>query len=427
MRFPKEFMVGAATAAHQVEGNNTNSDFWYMEHMVHTSFTEKSLEAADHYNRYKEDIKMLADAGMNAYRFSIEWARIEPNEGEFDESQVDHYRDVIRCCHSYGVEPVITLMHFSSPKWLISKGGWEADTTPEDFARYAAYVMERIGSEVKYVCTINEVNMGVLVAGFAKLREKQLKKLGQSDDKSGQIQMGINMDQMLANKRAAAAENMEVFGVESPQCFNYPRTEQGDRLVMKAHVLAREAIRRVCPDVKIGMSLSLHDIQCVPGGEKNAEDAWTQEFSHYLPAMDGDDFIGVQNYCRARYDSDGSMPAPDGAELTQMKFEFYPDSVGPVIRRVAESFKGEIIVTENGVAVSDDTRRVEFIRSALSGVRECIDDGLPVKGYFYWSLMDNFEWQKGYSMTFGLAAVDRTTQMRTPKPSLNYLGSFCTR
>ena len=155
MRLPEHFLIGAATAAHQVEGNNIRSDLWAMEHMKHTSFLEPSLDAVDHYHRYEEDIRLLSDAGLNAYRFSIEWARIEPEEGVFDAGAVAHYHDVIACCKKYGVEPFVTLHHFSSPKWLMTKGGWEASTTPADFARYVHYIMEELGSELHYVCTIN--------------------------------------------------------------------------------------------------------------------------------------------------------------------------------------------------------------------------------------------------------------------------------
>ncbi|MBR4549650.1 MAG: glycoside hydrolase family 1 protein, partial [Oscillospiraceae bacterium] len=145
MAFPQEFLIGAATAAHQVEGNNINSDYWLQEHLPHSSFTEPSGEACDHYHRYEEDIKLLAEAGLNAYRFSIEWARIEPEEGKFDETEIEHYRDVIRCCKADGVEPIVTLLHFTSPAWLIRKGGWEAESTIEYFRRYAAYVTEKLG------------------------------------------------------------------------------------------------------------------------------------------------------------------------------------------------------------------------------------------------------------------------------------------
>ena len=132
----------------------------------------------------------------------------------------------------------------------------------------------------------------------------------------------------------------------------------------------------------------------------------------------------MQNYTRSLMGPDGQLPNPEGAELTQMDYEFYPEALANVLRKTAKEFKGDLIVTENGIATADDTRRTEFIQRALAGVQGCIADGLPVKGYFHWSLLDNFEWQKGYSMTFGLIAVDRSTQKRYPKESLKLLGSY---
>ena len=424
-KFAPGFFIGAATAAHQVEGNNVHSDYWAQEHMEHTSFLEPSLDAVDHYHHYEQDIQLLADAGLNAYRFSIEWARIEPEEGRFDEAEVEHYRKVIACCKAHGVEPIVTLHHFTSPAWLMGKGGWEAETTPADFARYTRYIMERLGGELNCVCTINEANMGVQVAAIAKRYMRQMMAKAAAGQTDGTVQMGMNMEKMMANQKAAAEENVKVFGAAKVENFTSPRTERGDQLVMEAHKAARAAIREVCPHVKVGLTLSLHDIQALPGGEENAAKEWAEEFTHYLPAIEGDDFLGVQNYTRSRIDASGSLPVPEGAETTQMDYEFYPEGLEHVIRKVAEEFKGDLIVTENGIATADDSRREEFIRRALEGVQRCVADGLPVKGYCHWSLMDNFEWQKGYSMTFGLIAVDRANgQTRVPKPSLAYLGSW---
>ena len=429
MAFPKGFFIGAATAAHQVEGNNIHSDYWLQEQLPHSSFTEPSGAACDHYNRYEEDIKLLADAGLNAYRFSVEWARIEPEEGKFDENEIEHYRKVIRCCREHGVEPVVTLMHFTSPAWLIRKGGWESETTIEYFRRYAAYVTEKLGAEINYICTINEANMGLQLAAISKrfmLMAEQAKKAAASGAKKaeGTVQVGMNFEKMMENAKFAAMENAQAFGTPQPQIFVSARTTEGDILVMRAHQAAKEAIKTIRPEIKVGLTLSLHDLQPLPGGESFSEAAWDEEFRHYLPYIEGDDYLGVQNYTRTQHGSQGQLPCPVGAELTQMDYEFYPEALEHVIRRVAEDFKGDLIVTENGVAVSDDTRRVEFIRRALAGVKNCVNDGIPVKGYCYWSLMDNFEWQKGYSMTFGLIAVDRATQTRTPKESLAFLGGF---
>lgn len=427
-KFAPGFLVGAATAAHQVEGNNIHSDCWAQEQMPHSVYVEPSLDAVDHYHRYEEDISLLAEAGLNAYRFSIEWARIEPEEGQFIESEVEHYRQVVACCKSHGVEPVVTLHHFSSPAWLIAKGGWQAESTVDYFVRYVRYVIKRLGSELHYVCTINEANMGLQVAAISQRITRQMQAMadrGQTPGGDGRAQMGLNLEKMMANAQAAAAENVAVFGTPQPHTFTSALSAEGDAIIMKAHAAARDAIKELFPDLKVGLTLSLHDFQPVVGGEEAAAREWEDELLHYLPVIGQDDFLGVQNYTRMLMGPEGSVPTPEGAELTQMDYEFYPEALEHVLRKVARVYHGDLLVTENGIATADDTRRVAFIQRATDGVANCVADGLPVKGYFYWSLLDNFEWQKGFSMTFGLIAVDRATQKRTPKPSLSILGSLC--
>ena len=426
-RFPKDFLLGASTAAHQVEGNNIHSDYWTMEQMKSTSFAEPSGDAVEHYHRYEEDIRLLAQAGLNCYRFSIEWARIERVEGQFCEQEVEHYRKMIRCCKENGVTPIVTLHHFTSPKWLISKGGWEAESTVDNFKTYCTYIAQQLGSELEYVCTINEANMGLQLAAIAKRYMKQMllpKKKKHTDGNNGKAQVGINLKQMLANQKIAAKENAEVFGCEKLHTFVSQRTPEGDLLIMRAHTAARDAMKAVCPHLKIGLTLSLHDMQPQWGGKNHAAKEWYAEFGHYLPYIREDDFLGVQNYSRGRFGLFGQLDAPKDAELTQMGYEFYPQALSNVIRAVHKEFKGDLLITENGIATSDDSRRAEFIRQAMAGVQSCIAEGIPVKGYCHWSLLDNFEWQKGFSMTFGLIAVDRSTQKRYPKESLSVLGSF---
>ena len=161
----------------------------------------------------------------------------------FDAGAVAHYHDVIACCKKYGVEPFVTLHHFSSPKWLMTKGGWEASTTPADFARYVHYIMEELGSELHYVCTINEANMGIQVAAIAERYKRQMMAQMQAaqtaprsgDSADGTVQVGINLEKMMENQKATALENMEVFGVEKVENFTSMRTREGDLLIMKAH------------------------------------------------------------------------------------------------------------------------------------------------------------------------------------------------
>ena len=430
---PQDFLVGAATAAHQVEGNNIHSDYWAMEHMKYGNFNEPSLDAVDHYNRYEEDIKMVAEAGLNAYRFSIEWARIEPKQGVYDENEIEHYRKVLTCCRENGVEPIVTMMHFTSPKWLIENGGWENEATVEAFKNYCQYVTEQLGDLMHYVCTINEANMGIQVAAIsaryraqmmAKMQQMQQGGAEEKKDLEGTAQVGMNFNDMMANMQKQKEENVEIFGTDTLQTFVSARTPEGDMLVIRAHQAARAAMKAVKPELQIGLTLSLHDIQAQEGGEETAAKEWVDEFTHYVPYIKEDDFFGLQNYSRSLIGPNGILPVPEGAEITQMDYEYYPEGLEHVIRRVYEEMPMPIMVTENGIATADDTRRVAYIQTAMKGVENCIQDGIPVKGYMYWSMMDNFEWQKGFGMTFGLISVDRTTQTRTAKPSLAVLGNY---
>ena len=426
-KFEEGFLLGAATAAHQTEGNNIHSDYWLMENMKYTEFFEKSGLAVDHYNRYKEDIDMLKNAGLNAYRFSIEWARIEPEEGVFDEKEVEHYRDVLSYMHKKGITPVVTLMHFTSPSWLIKKGGWRGKDTPFYFERYVSFVIEKIGDLIPYVVTLNEANMGVQVGSIALRYRKMMER--SASNLEGNVQVGMNFNAMMENMKAKAGENLALFGTTDPKTFVSGRTEEEEDVVISSHIAARKAIKRIRPEIKVGLSLSLHDIQSLEGGEENASEEWRKEFSIYLDAIKDDDFVGVQNYARSLYGKNGLENPPKGAKLTQMGYENYPYALKNVIKRVNNELsetgmEKTIIVTENGIAIDDDKIRIAFIEKALQGLQEAIKEGVDVKGYFYWSLLDNFEWQKGFSMTFGLIGVDRSNMERHPKESLYYLGSF---
>ncbi|AIQ31520.1 glycoside hydrolase family 1 [Paenibacillus sp. FSL P4-0081] len=418
LQFPAGFLFGASTAAHQVEGNNTNSDFWLMEHLEVTSFKEPSGDAVDHYRLYREDIAMLAGFGLNAYRFSIEWARIEPEEGKFDEEAIEHYRDVLRTCKAFRITPIVTLHHFSSPAWLIREGGWESEKTPERFARYCGYVIRELGEMIPYACTINEANGAI---GIAKI-------IKQFQSASSTAQVGINID--FANRMKEYYMVLgNAFGI-SPQDvhpFLAPRTERGLQIIFQAHEEARRTMKQIRPEILIGITLSLFDFQSVSGGEEHAEHALQEEFQQFLPYLKDDDFFGLQNYTREIYGPDGQLPVPEDAEKTQMGYEYYPQGLESVIRYVSKNLDMPIFVTENGVGTDNDERRVAFIDQALKGVHACVSDGIPVKGYMHWSLLDNFEWQLGYSKTFGLVAVDRSTQKRIPKPSAYHLGSIAQR
>jgi beta-glucosidase len=418
-KFTTDFMMGAATAAHQVEGNNVNSDFWTMEHVPGTMYKEPSLDAVDHYNRYKEDIQLLVDAGLNTYRFSIEWARIEPAKGEFDHREINHYRQVLEFCHKKNVTPILTLHHFSSPKWLISEGGWESETTIEYFGKYSRYVVSELGDLIPYICTINEANMGKQIA-------KIIKRMSSANiNNSVDVQVGLNVD-MNSKMEIYFRALGEAFGIDprDVQSFLSPRTENGELIIMKCHEKARTVIKEVNPAIKVGITFSLYDHQSLPGGELFVEKEQHEDFLTYLPFLHEDDFLGVQNYSRKIHGPNGVVKPDESTRLTKMGYEFYPEALGNVLRFVAKHWDKPIIVTENGISTDNDGERVEFIERALTGVQQCLQEGINVIGYTYWSLLDNFEWQLGYAQTFGLIAVDRSTQTRYPKESLSFLGNI---
>lgn len=410
----KAFMIGVSTAAHQVEGDNKNSDFWKIENMKNTRFEEPSLKSVDHYNRYREDIDLIKNAGLNAYRFGIEWARIEPIKGEYSIEEINHYREVLKYCINNEITPIVTMHHFSSPKWLISENGWENEKVIEWFTNYCEFVIKELGEYLEYICTINEANMGLQIANkIAKL----------TANKEGQIQVGLSLKRL--NDEDEKRELLEVFGVDKANTFLAPRSKESDEIVFKAHLSARKAMKKIKSDLKVGITLSLHDFQSVDGGEDNALKEWDIEFGHYIQYIKGDDFFGLQNYTRRVYNADGIVEHPlDEKKKTQMGYEYYPQALSNVIRKVSQSIDIPIIITENGIATSDDKERQEFIKEALDGVKKCIEDDINILGYMHWSLLDNFEWQKGYKYTFGLVEVDRKTFKRIPKASLNYLGTF---
>lgn len=418
----KEFLIGASTAAHQVEGNNIHSDFWAMEHLKHSSFVEPSGDAIDHYNLYEEDIKLLRNAGLNAYRFSIEWARIEPEEGHFDHGEIEHYRKVLQCCLDEGVTPIVTLHHFSSPAWLIRKGGWGKEYVVNAFSRYCGFVAEKLGSMMPYICTINEANMGIQLKKIASEYAKPNRNV-----KEGDVQVGINLDMKHLLKVMFEQGRLFHCSPFKVNTFLSPRSKKQEMFVMKAHQAAYGTIKSTSPSSRVGLTISLYDYQTAPNGEKMADKLWYEDFGFYLPYITNDDFLGVQNYSRKIISANGSLPPAPDVLRTQMDYEDYPAGISNVIRKVAKEFKGELIITENGIATSDDARRCEFIKEAIDGINTAINDGIPILGYCYWSLLDNFEWQAGYSKTFGLIAVDRTTQERKPKDSLKVLGRCRTK
>jgi beta-glucosidase len=381
-RLPDGFVWGTATAAHQVEGGNWNSDWWAWEHDPSSPCAEPSGDAVDHLHRYADDIALLARLGFNAYRFSVEWARIEPEDDEWSTVNLDQYRRMCATCLEHGLTPIVTYHHFTTPRWLARQGGWADGGTVDHFARYAERVTAHFGDLIGWACTINEPNV-VAIHGY----------------RSGFFPPGQRSSE--ARRRAN-----DVF--------------------IAAHQKAAAAIKSGPGDFPVGLTLSMGDWQVAePGGEAKRDQIRHVMEDVFLAATGDDDYIGVQTYTRHRMGPDGELGAPPDADTTQMGYEFYPEALEGTIRRAVAMTDGKpVLVTENGIGTDDDERRIEYVRRALAGLGRCLDDGIDVRGYVHWSLLDNFEWAFGYRPTFGLVAVDRTTMARTPKPSAEWLGAI---
>ncbi len=399
-QFPQGFVWGTATAAHQVEGNNTNSDFWLLEHTPGTIFREPSGDACDHFHRYPEDIATLARLGFNSYRFSIEWARIEPEPGHFSVAALDHYRRMLAACHENGLVPCVTFHHFTSPRWLAADGGWEDGTAVDRFARYCERATAHLGDMIGMGCTINEPNVPLLVEKALRIAE-------------GLRAVASASLAEAARRCGAAADRFSAFMFGDPY-----RTRD---VMVQAHVKAREAIKAGRGDFPVGVVLAMADDQAVDGGEAVRDEARAEMYGPFLQAARDDDFFGVQTYSRVRWGAQGPLGPEEGVETLIMGYEFWPEALEGTIRYASREAGVPIYVTENGIGTTDDEQRIEYVRRALGGVASCLRDGIDVRGYYYWSLLDNFEWMLGYAPRFGLISVDRETQLRDLKPSAHYL------
>ncbi len=378
LTFPDGFLWGAATAAHQVEGNNVNSDWWAREHAHGSDLVEASGDAADSYHRYPQDIALLAELGFGSYRFSVEWARIEPEEGVFSRAEILHYRSMVEACLAHGLEPVVTLHHFTHPRWFAEAGGWHSPRAVDLFTRYVERALPILGDDVRWVCTINEPNI-------------------------------LSMTYRGTGGGELAAATLP------------PPDPQISETLVAAHRSAR-LVLAASTHAATGWSVAAQAFQPLPGYEEA-----TRAYRHaredvFLEAAAGDDYIGVQAYLRTFLGPDGPVPVPDSVERTQTGWEYFPEALGIGVRHAWALTRGTpVVVTENGIATDDDDRRVAYTTGALVGLRAAMDDGVDVRGYLHWSALDNYEWGS-YAPTFGLIGWDPDTFERTVKPSGRWLG-----
>jgi beta-glucosidase len=404
--FPDKFLWGCATAAYQVEGNNINTDYWVMEHLPQSMFKEPSGDACDHYHLYPQDISMLADLGFNTYRFSIEWARIEPEEGLFSNAELDHYRRMLEACQEHHMTTMLTYYHFSLPRWFAVKGGWQQEKAADQYARYCEKVTKHLGDLVGYASTMNEPDLPQLLNWI---------------NVPG-APAGMSITDMM---QAALGNIRKQLNAPDFSDFFLGDAKKTRESLLAAHAKAKDAIKSVRPDLPVGFNLAMQDDQAAPE-DSHLDEKRADVYGPWLEAARHNDYLGVQTYSRSLVGKK-DLPPPKGVELTQNGMEFYPECVEHVVRYAAKEARVPIIVTENGIATEDDTRRVEYYQRAVAGLKRAIDDGVDARGYVAWSLMDNFEWMSGFTPKFGLVAVDLKTQKRTIKPSAAVLGNIARR
>jgi len=401
IRFPAGFLWGAATASHQVEGDNRHNDWWEFEQAG--KLPHVSGDACRHYQRYESDFDLALSLGHNAHRLSIEWSRIEPQAGVWNDAELEHYVGVLTALRKRGIEPVVTLHHFTNPAWFASRGGWTKPDSVALFARYVEHVAQRLAGHVRFWLTINEPTVYV--------------------------------------------KHAYITG-DWPPCRPHAWGLAGRALyhLCRAHVAAYRALHAIDANAVVGLAHSAPYIAaCNPASLADRMAARMRDFVLNglvfrllgVPPASVLDFIGINYYVRqvvrARWSSGRAMLFGTECKedhhgsrrtFTPMGWEIY----APGIRLVLQRFRRyglPLMITENGVATTDEAARENYLRTHLQALGQAVEDGIPVLGYLYWTLMDNFEWAEGRSARFGLLEVDFATQTRRVRPAARVLSDAC--
>lgn len=386
-KFPDGFLWGSAVAGHQVEGNNIYSNYWHNEQeilKVNPNF-EVSGEACNHYNMYKEDTLLLKELGHQAFRFSIEWSRIEPEEGSFKEKEVKHYIDELSYLKENGIKTFVTLVHFTVPLWFEKKGGFKSLENLKYFERYLNYILPKISPYVDFWNVINEFNLG---SSQAKL-----------DFKFNSVfyhARGYHLIKQFSNKPVSSAHALvQYYGKRQNDVFDLTMQKYQDII---NHEFFFHAVRT-------GELVLPHK-----DGVFNRE------------LKDTADFWSINLYTRDMVDSRKANLAGDRYSFTEtrmlpMKFyldEFYPECMYHNLTRLMDK---PVYITENGCSCYDDDFRIVYLAEYFAAMNEAIKAGVDLRGYLYWSLLDNYEWDS-YIPKFGIVDVNREDGFkRIPKPS----------
>ena len=387
--FPKKFLWGAATSAHQVEGGNHNDwTEWEKSPKRIADLKRRGLDpeeyisgkAADHYHRFREDFDIARSLGHNAHRFSIEWSRVEPEEGKFNEKEIEHYREVIKALRERGMEPFVTLWHWTLPIWFAQKGGWLHRDAEKDFIRFVSKVVSELKLEVHYWITGNELE--------------------------------------------TYARHGYFLGDRPPNRRNFIFSYLVLRKLLKAHKAAYKEIKRIASEAEVGFTESVvyfepfnqwpHNLLLLRLVKWWRNNLFFEEFAA------SSDFIGLQHYFHSRIrlspKSNWWIQFNENKKVSDFGWEIYPEGIYRVLKELGR-YNKPIYITENGLADAKDRYRADYIRDHIACMGRALDEGVDVRGYFYWSLLDNFEWQEGYWPRFGLVEVNYKTLERKIRPS----------
>ncbi|MCA9366235.1 glycoside hydrolase family 1 protein [Candidatus Kaiserbacteria bacterium] len=398
-KFPENFYWGAATASYQVEGGIENTD-WAK------AATEGRVppcgRACDHYHRYESDFDLAKELGHNAHRFSLEWARIEPREGEFDMEAVEHYRNVIAALKARGMRPFITLWHFTLPLWFSESGGFERKDSPQVFARYAAFVAKELGTDLVGISTMNEPNV-IGSNGWLRGSWPPFKRFSLTDMVSI-----TNSGRTYEAKAQKGIKNL----------WLYLRVMKN---LARAHNAAYDAIKAEAPAVEVSVvkhviffHANWNPINKVIAWFANY--FWTSKFMRRTYKKC--DSVGLNYYFHKKFGDKAVY------EKTDMDWDIYPEGIYGSLKLLSK-YKRPLFVSEAGLADEADKYRADYITRQVRAVWQAIEDGMDVRGHMYWSLLDNYEWALGFEKRFGLIEIDYETLERKVRPSAYVYKQIC--
>jgi beta-glucosidase len=410
--FPKEFLWGTATAAYQVEGDNRLSDWSAWEAQPgRIRNGHRSGKACDWWGgRWKEDLDRAAAGGQNTHRLSVEWSRIEPEPGRWDTAALDFYREILAGMRERGIKPLVTLHHFTNPLWLAEMGGWENEGIRARFETFTRKTVAALKDLAAFWCTINEPNVYMYCAYATDAFPPGRKNVGAA--------MRVMRNQISAH--AAAYHAIHEIQPEAQVGIAIQYRGMTPHTRSPLDKLAAGVQARISNDL---MPLALHDgrLRFPLGRDRVPQAAHTQ------------DYLGVNYYSCDHVSFDPGRPGelfarrfyPKGADLSDIGWNAnMPEGMGRAIRW-AGSFGLPIYITENGIEDEADTIRPRYLVQHLHQVWKAANIGVPVCGYYHWSLVDNFEWERGWTQRFGLWALDPQTQVRTQRPSGKLYDEIC--